>query len=121
MKNVLFLLGFLLIVSKAWATPDWAPATEYSSSTQVTTSNAAVCNVTVTGVGVTVGDYITLSNSASGATTPVQLRVTAPTANFSTNIQYGSNPCNLFTSGVYLKESASSGTLYTDIQYLNAI
>lgn len=123
MKKLLLLLPCLFLFGKAWALPDWAPSTEIEDTSQanyVSAKNAAVCHVTVTGIGVTAGDFIQLLNSATNTGTS-QLTVVASGTNFTSNIDFGGSPCNLFTTGIYLKVSTSSGHMYTDIQYLNAI
>jgi hypothetical protein len=122
MKKISLFFVFMFLVGKAWATPDWAVSTEYSTSQQITTSTAAVCSVVVTGINVNVGGQIELQDSASGVSnSAIKLTVAAPTANFTIPVHYGPNPCNLFTSGIYLDESNTTGKLTVDLQYLNAI
>lgn len=121
--KIILLLFFLVILSgRAWATPDWTPSTEYSTSTQVTINNAAVCSVVVTGVGVTAGDMIVLQNSSTGLNPNAnELTVVAGSSNFTTPVNYNGSPCNLFTNGLYVDDYVHSGRLSVDLQYLNAI
>jgi hypothetical protein len=119
MKKILLALSMLLVSGYAFANPDQAQYSEYSGSQVIVSKQASVCNVIVTFSGVTIGDQIQLLDGTSSSGT-ARIRVMANAVDYTTSVK-SSDICGLFNAGVYYKETKQSGTIYTDVQYLNAI
>ncbi len=113
MKRIIAVLVLMLLLSvKAWALPDAVQPSEYSGSQQVKTKPVTVYSATVSYVGVTAGDYVQLLDGGSSG--KARSLCVASTANGTCPNKYIVGA--LFQTDLYLKESKSGGTFYTDIQ-----